>query len=119
MKWILDSLLSVACESYEVVQYSYYYYTHESAAAFTAWAVNHDWKEVLSAEGSNDKARAYQSAIDGVVAANFKLITTTRKSTDPLWINASIKRRVRQQRKIYRREGRSAAWKWMKKVVMK
>ena len=42
-----------------------------------------------------------------------------RKTTDPPWINATILRRQRQRRAVYRREGRSAKWKRLKKVVEK
>ena len=81
------------------------------------WAVSHDWAEVLGAAGSNGKAAAYQKTIDTAISVHFKLITTTRRSTDPPWVNEAIRRRVRQRKGIFRREGRSAKWKRLKKVV--
>ena len=105
-------------EAYELLTYSFRYYTEESAEVFTRWAVGQDWSLVLEAEGSNAKAAAYQSLVEGAIASSFKLITTTRKSTDPPWINAAIRKRVAQRRSIYRREGRSAAWKRLKRVVV-
>ena len=104
-------------DSYEILQYSYRYYTEESADAFMGWLVSHDWEEVLLAKGSNAKARAYQSAIDQAIAASFKLITTTRKSTDPPWINSAIRKKLQQRRGVYWREGRSAKWKRLKKIT--
>ena len=104
-------------EKYEVLSYSYHYYTEESAEEFMKWVVLHDWKEVLSETGSNNKANAYQSTITSAVNAHFQLITTTQKSSDPPWLNARIRRRIRQRKAIFKREGRSAAWKRLKKVV--
>ena len=49
------------------------------------------------------------------VAAHFPLKTTCRKDTDPPWINDNIRRKIRRRRAIYRLEGRSGAWKKMKK----
>ena len=92
-------------EAYELLSYSYRYYTDESSDSFMSWIVGHDWESVLTAVGSNAKARAYQETIDSAVGNCFKLITTTRKSTDPPWINAAVKKRVRQRRSVYAREG--------------
>ena len=66
-------------EAFEVLRYSYYYFTEESASNFTSWIVKHDWSEVLTAPESNAKVAAYQAAIDMAIASFFKLITTTRK----------------------------------------
>ena len=101
-------------EAYERLKYSYRFYTEESADSFTRWAVGHDWAEVLNATGSNSKAEAYQNTIDAAVTEHFKLITTTRKSTDPPWINARVRKRIKQRKAVYRREGRSASWKRLK-----
>ena len=47
----------------------------------------------------------------------FPLITVTRKSTDPPWFNARIRKKLKQRRGVYRREGRSSKWKRMKKLT--
>ena len=67
--------------------------------------------------GSNAKAEAYQADINCAMDAFFPVRTNTRKSTDPPWINSNIKRRVKQRRGIFMREGRSRKWKRMKKVT--
>ena len=80
--------------------------------------VNHDWSKVLGVVASNAKADSYQKTIDSAVSHHFKLIMTTRKLSNPSWINAGIKRRVRQRKDIFKREGRAAAWKCLKKVMV-
>ena len=49
--------------------------------------------------------------------ACFPLVKMRRKSTDPPWINAAVRRKFAQQRGIYRREGRSKKWKRLKKIT--
>ena len=46
---------------------------------------------------------------------SFQTITTTGKTTQPQWINQNIINLIAQRRAIFRREGRSDAWKRMKK----
>ena len=49
--------------------------------------------------------------------ACFPLLKIKKKSTDPPWFNAAVRRKLEQRKKIYRREGRSASWKRLKKVT--
>ena len=106
-------------EAYKVLKYTYRYYNEDSAKKFTAWAVGQDWEEVLCAVGSNAKAEAYQRMIEGAMDSYFPTITTVRKSTDPPWVNGAVKKRVKQRRSIYRKEGRSSRWRRMKAVMDK
>ena len=99
------------------MRYTYRLYSDEGEKEFSKWVVNHDWGEVLDVVGSNEKAMAYQRHIDAAMDAFFPYVTTVRKSTEPPWINARVKRRIKQRRSVYRREGRSATWKRLKKVT--
>ena len=47
----------------------------------------------------------------------FPLVTVKKKSTDCPWINARIRKMVRDRKGIYRREGRSSKWRRLKKVT--
>ena len=49
------------------------------------------------------------------MANSYELVTTTRKSTQPQWINSYVLNLIDQRRAIFRREGRSDAWKRLKK----
>ena len=44
----------------------------------------------------------------------FKFKTVSRRSSNPPWLNARIKRMIKKRRKVYDREGRSNKWKNMK-----
>ena len=77
----------------------------------------HDWSDVIRAVTSNEKADIYQKTITDAIERIFPLKTTRRKSTDLPWINNTIRKRIRRRMKIYRREGRSELWKWMKKCT--
>ena len=77
----------------------------------------HDWVDVIAAEGSNRKAGVYQEQLDAAMDRFFPIRTTRRKSTDLPWINRAIRKRIRRRNRIYRKEGRSALWKRIKKVT--
>ena len=105
-------------EAYELLRYTYRLYTEEGAKSFAKWITFHDWGEILRAEGSNRKADLYQKHLDLAMDTFFPYVTTVRKSTDPPWINARVLKRIKQRKAVYRREGRSAAWKRLKKVTV-
>ena len=48
---------------------------------------------------------------------HFPYVTTVRRSTEPPWINSAVKKRIKQRKAVYRREGRSAVWRRLKKVT--
>ena len=81
------------------------------------WKVLNDWGDVLRAQGSNEKALAYQAHIDGALDRFFPVRTTTQNSTDPPWINWAVRKRVKQRRGVFMREGRSKKWKRLKKLT--
>ena len=88
----------------------------EAVDGFGFWLAHKDWAPVFEAEGSSEKAAAYEAIVMGGVAHHFPLITTRRKDTDPPWINDRVRRRIRRRCCIYKEEGRSVAWKKLKKA---
>ena len=70
-------------EAFEVLRYSYRYYTEEAAEKFTRWAIMNDWASVFAATGSNAKAVDYQGEIEGAIDSCFDLITTCLLYTSP------------------------------------
>ena len=49
--------------------------------------------------------------------ACFPLITMKRKASDPPWINRAFRKKLERRMGIYKREGRSGKWKWLKRVT--
>ena len=94
-------------DSFRWLKYSYRYYNEESVEKFREWVVCEDWSPVLGVEGSNRKAEAYQSMVDGAIERSVPLITVRRKTTDLPWMNAKARRLIRRRKAIYRAEGRS------------
>ena len=70
-------------------------------------------------EGSNGKAEAYQRLVDAAIAECFPLVTVRRKTTDLPWVNSRARRLIRRRKAIYRKEGRSNAWKRLQKILVK
>ena len=102
---------------YVWLDYSYRYYNEESAVAFGQWLAGEGWGELYLAQGSNGKASVYQSKVTAALEKCFPLVTVQRKSTDPPWFNRRIRKHLKQQRSVYRREGRSSKWKRLKKIT--
>lgn len=100
-------------ESFEWITYTYRHFTEEAREDFGQWVICNDWADVWGAEGSDAKAEAYQAHIDHAMDTFFPLRTVRRKSTDLPWINRAVRKRIRRMR-VYRREGRSDLWKFLK-----
>ena len=104
-------------QPFKTLSYSYRYYNPESEAQFGAWLASQDWAEVLGASTSNEKTNLYQKQVTGAQDRFFPLITVNRRSTEPPWYNWNIKKKIKQKKGIYRREGRSPKWRRMKVVI--
>ena len=102
---------------YVWMKYSYRYYNKDSEQEYGQWLAKQDWAAVLNAVGSNNKTKAYQDMVVGALEAFFPLITTRRKSSELPWINQRIRKRIRQRKDVYKKEGRSARWKRLKKIT--
>ena len=74
-----------------------------------------DWSDVYNAPDSNSKTNQYQAEVMAALERCFPLITVRRKASDPPWFNERIRKKIRQRRGIYKREGRSNKWKKIKK----
>ena len=49
----------------------------------------------------------------------YPVITVKKKSTDDPWITEKIRKKIRQRKKIFKKQGRSKAWKKLKKMTTK
>ena len=82
-------------------KYTYRHYNEASVQQFKEWVVMHDWQEVLSAGGSNDKANAYQRTITKALDEFFPKKTTRKKSTDLPWMNKRIEKLIKNRKLLY------------------
>lgn len=73
-----------------------------------------DWTPVSTFTAS-EKVSTLQAMLDWAHETCFPLVTTTRRETDPPWINEAIRKLAKKRRKVYDREGRSEKWKQMKR----
>ena len=102
-------------DAFRWIKYSYRYYNEESVEEFQRWVVGQGWEAVLNADGSQQKALEYQRVVDEAIQKFFPLITVRRKTTDLPWVNAKARRLIKRRKAIFRQEGRSAAWKHLKR----
>ena len=87
------------------LDYSYRYYNEDSARLFGGWLASKSWNDLRQEETSNGRAAVYQKEVVGAMEACFPLVKMRRKASDPPWINAAIRRKLRQRKGIYRCEG--------------
>ena len=99
----------------DVVRYSYRAFTEEGATSFLEAIHSQSWAEVYAQWTASDKVRVLQTILDKLLNDHFQLKTTVRRETDPPWINETIRKLWSKRRKVYDTQGRSAAWKKLKK----
>ena len=98
----------------KVITYSYREFTEAGGESFVRAVSAQDWSEVYEQDSPSDKVLAFQAILDRHMNANFKLKTTTRRESDPPWINNNVRKLWRKRRKVYDREGRSRLWRKLK-----
>ena len=96
------------------ISYTYREFTEQGGNNFVAAVNAQEWSEVYAMETTEDKVQVFQKILDTHMNKHFKLKTTTRRETDPPWINDNVRRLWRKRRKVYDREGRSKLWKKLK-----
>ena len=97
------------------ITYTYRPYSEEGAAQFLLAVATQSWDSVLSNATVDGKTEAYQKILEKLTNLYFPLRTTTRRESDPPWVNDTIRRMVMKRRRVYDRQGRSAKWKALKK----
>ena len=103
----------------ETITYKYRHFTAEGAACFQNWVSTHSFDNVYVRDDVNEQLSAFLGVLEDKMNEFFPLKTTTRRVSDPPWINPYIRTMVKKRRKIYHREGRSANWKSLMKKVRK
>ena len=106
-------------EAFVWEEYKYRQYTDEAEKNFKAWVVMHEWREVLDAVGSNNKAESYQRTLQWAVDEFFPLRKTKRKSTDLPWLGRGVLKLISNRKRLFLAEGgeRTEVWKKEKKRV--
>ena len=88
-----------------------------AANQFADWAAAQTWEEVLAADGSNDKARKFQLALDWAMDEFFPLKTIRRKDGDLPWINDVAVKKIKKKKAVFKDEGRSRRFKAIEKEL--
>ena len=100
---------------YTIQKYSYVKQTDEGDLKFRQIMETTNWEEVTKLDHPNTMVNKLHEIFEKATSESYKTITTTRKSNQPQWINQRVLELIAQRRAIFRREGRSEAWKRMKK----
>ena len=100
---------------YTIEKYSYIKQTDEGDAKLMKMLGETDWRKVTAQTTPTDMVDELHTIFKEAMNKCYDTITTVRKSTQPQWINSYVIDLIAQRRAIFRREGRSDAWKRMKK----
>lgn len=103
----------------DTITYSYRPFTERGAEAFVAEMATQDWGQVLDCPILDEKVARFQGVLDGLMEKNFPLKTTTRRKSDPPWVNEALRRLTKKRRRVYDREGRSKRWRALKRKAAK
>jgi len=93
------------------VTHTYRPVTESGKEAFREWVLNESWESVLSEEGSNSKAEAYQRLVGEAMDRCFPIRTVRRRKQDPPWMNNEIRRLESARKKLFKRAGRTGEWR--------
>ena len=74
------------------VTYTHRPYTEQGARAFLAEIEKQNWQSVLSEEDVEAKVAAFQKILDEFMDRFFPLKTTTKRVSDPPWVNDQIRK---------------------------
>lgn len=86
-------------EKPKTITYTYRYFSRRGATNFQRGIANQNWGGVLREETSTGKAEALSALLQGAMDVFFPFKTTTRKETDPPWINWAVRSSVKKRRK--------------------
>ena len=79
--------------------------TMEGREKFTREIAGQDWQSVTAAVGLSAKVRALHKILNSAMNKSFEIITKSKKTSEPSWMLALIKKR----RILFKRVGRSTA----------
>ena len=103
----------------DTVTYRYRHFSTEGEAGFQAWISTCTFEPVFNNTDVNDQLSAFLKILESKMDVFFPYKTTTKRASDPPWINPYIRTMVKKRRKIYHKEGRSDRWKGMMKRIRK
>ena len=102
-------------EPYSVQEYEYLHITNKGRESFKQWLAKQNWLEVLQVNGLSAKAKALEQTLASGMKHAFEKKVQRKKSSEPPWMNEEIRRWIARRRAIFRRCGRNAVWRRLKK----
>ena len=102
---------SFAHEPEKQIKYSYRQFTDKGADNITLKLGKQSWEKVFQVKSTSDKVSAMQEILDSHMSTCFEWKTTSRRESDPPWVNDKLKWLWKKRRKVYDREGRSTRWR--------
>lgn len=91
-------------------------FTERGAEQFVMAMQAESWQDVLAAGEVNEKVEIFQKVLDRNMDLFFPLKITTKRKSDPPWVNNKIRRLSVKRRKVYDKHGRSKRWRALKKL---
>ena len=91
-------------------------YSTEAEEKFGGLLMNVDW-ETISGRDPSETAEKLDNILQSMVNECFPLVTRTVRSSDAPWITKRIKSLIRNRKRIFKKQGRSALWRKKKKEL--
>ena len=74
-----------------------------------------DWKDLLGDAPASEMVGLLHGRLDSLMDKNFPVRTFKRRSNSHLWMTNGIRARLKNEMKVFRKEGRSVSWRAQKK----
>ena len=91
--------------------------TQKADEAFAEFLRSTDWASLLLGKPLNEMVRTYKEIIEKKTDELFPIVVSKRRVGDPPWITGGIRRKIKQRKRVYRREGRRSLWKRLKALT--
>ena len=94
-------------------------FTTAGADAFKLDIRGLDWKEVLAAGSSNEKAGKLQHVLEDLMNRHFPEKTVRRKEDDLPWLDNLARKMIKKKSAVYKEEGPSQRWEALRSKLEK
>ena len=99
---------------YTTETFETYKYTKEGESLFGKMLNDYDWNSILGRDPS-DTAANFERILSNMHEECFPVKSCTIRSCDPPWFTKKLRRMIRNRKRIFKRQGRSALWRRKKK----
>ena len=104
---------------YQTQTYTYYHQIPEGDNELETFLRQTDWEKLLGNGSPCSMVEKLHERFEEGMKMCFELKKSAKKTSEPPWMTAGIRRLIKKRRAIFRKFGRNVVWKALKKKTKK